>query len=105
MLKLELLLDEINYNALIESLLPKLLEDISKQDNKLGKVGQLLMDMKDYPIQMITAALDTLPQKSKNELIVNLISIYNEDITKGINHILEKQQISADVLDIKLNNI
>jgi hypothetical protein len=105
MVKLEVLLNEIDYNSLITNVLPKILKSMSGADDKTGKLAQLLIGMEEVPNKMLNAALDVLPRKSKDDLLISILSIYKEDIVKYINILATQQQISAEVSEIKLENV
>jgi hypothetical protein len=104
MLKLEIVLNEIDYNSVIENVLPKLFISMSEKSDKQGELAKVLLDMKDTPIKMIIAALDVLPQQAKNEFIVKMMSIYNVDIIKYINTMASEQRITAEVAAINIEN-
>ncbi|MDF2941334.1 MAG: hypothetical protein K0S01_192 [Herbinix sp.] len=105
MLIVEITLKEIDYNLLIGNILPKLFLAISGTDDKTGKLAQLLLGMEEVPNKMLTAALDVLPQGAKNELLTKMFSIYRIDILKYMNKLVNQQQISAVVSNIKVESL
>jgi hypothetical protein len=105
MLKLEMVLEEINYNELILSLLPRMLSNLSEKDDKSGRLGKVLSDMGNLPGNMITAALDALPQEEKNNLVVKILDIYKEEITQLVKNTMEKNHISVDLSELQITNI
>ncbi|MHB8131879.1 MAG: hypothetical protein ACYDEX_23145 [Mobilitalea sp.] len=104
MLKFEIVLNEIDYNSVIENTLPKLLISMSEKSDKQGELAKVLLDMEEIPIKMIVAALNILPQQAKNNLIVKLQSIYNNDIIKFINDMVSKENMIAEVTAINIEN-
>jgi len=104
MLKFEIILNEIDYISVIENTLPKLLISMSDKSDKQGELAKVLLDMEEIPIKMIVAALDILPQQAKNDLIVKLQTIYNDDIIKFINNKVIEERIIAEVATIKIEN-
>ncbi|MDF2589542.1 MAG: hypothetical protein K0S41_3383 [Anaerocolumna sp.] len=102
MLKIELTLSEINYNELVERMIPTMLENLEKKDSKIATI---LSDMGNIPVQMITAALNVLTQEQKNELIAKIVATYNEDISKAVSETMKKQHIAVDIKDILVKNV
>ena len=105
MLKLEIVLKEIDYNQVIAQLLPKLLSNLSAQGDKSEKLAQILIGMGDTPVKMLSAAFELLNQSEKDELLVQLLSIYGEDIVTNLNHMALQQNIAAEVDHIQLTRI
>lgn len=105
MLRLDAILDEINYNQVIETILPKILENLSKKEDKQGEVVKYLIGMGTATNNMVTAALDTLSQEEKDEMVSTIINIYKEDIVKSINCMIEKQNISSEVSSLHVGRL
>jgi hypothetical protein len=103
MLKLELVLKDIDYNSVAEQLLRKFLANKSNQEDKAGKLAKVLLGMGTAPNNMINAALDILTQEEKNEFLVQLISIFSEDITGNLNHIARQQNIAVEVDKVSIS--
>lgn len=105
MLKLEIVLKEIDYTAVVSQLMPKLLEGMSMQEGKAGQLGQLFLSMGGTPNKMLAAAFDILSQKEKDELLLEIVNIYREDIIQNLNQMAEQQKIAAEVAEIKLSRV
>jgi len=103
-LKIQIELKEIDYNSVITRLLPKLLEGISSQPGKTGRLGKLLLTLGEKPEQMLAAALDILTQEEKDKLLKQIFDLYREDLIEGLNHVAEQQNISAVVAVIRLSH-
>ncbi len=103
MLKLEIELNEVDYNSVIGQLLPKLLEGMSSQSGKTGSLGKVIQKLGEKPDRMLAAALDILTQEEKDTLMEQIVDIYREDIIEGINHAAEQQKIAAVVSEIRLS--
>lgn len=99
-IKVEIILEEINYNTLLKSILPKILMLISKKDEKHRNLVKVLMEMKELPVEMMSAALAVLTQEEKDEMLAKLFGIYQEDIVDMINQKVAEQQISVVISDI-----
>ncbi len=104
MLKLEIQLKEVDYTSVISQLLPKLLEGLSSQPGKTGRLGQLLLTLGEKPDRMLAAACDILTQEEKDTILEQIFEIYQEDITEGLNRAAEQQKIAAVVAEVKLSH-
>ncbi len=102
-LKIQIRLKEVDYHSVITRLLPKLLEGISSQPGKTGRLGKLLLTLGDKPDQMLAAALDILTQEEKDKLLKQIFDLYREDIVEGLNRVAVQQNISAVVAEIRLS--
>lgn len=102
-LKIQIRLKEVDYHSVITRLLPKLLEGISSQPGKTGRLGKLLLTLGDKPDQMLAAALDILTQEEKDKLLKQIFDLYREDIVEGLNRVAVQQNISAIVAEIRLS--
>jgi hypothetical protein len=102
MVKLEVSLREIDYNSVPEQLVMKLLNQMSQKPDQSGKLAQILLSLGDAPGKMVTAALSVLPQEAKDQLLVELFAVYQEDVVEGLNHMLQQQGFSAQLSKLKL---
>lgn len=105
MIKLDVVLDEIDYNEVIDFIVPMLLSNLSKKDNKLGRLFAIVSDVDEITSDMLKAALNTPPQQKKNELIVSILTTYNEDIMKQINKVMDKNDIYVSISQVGIENI
>lgn len=105
MIKLDLVLDEIDYNKVIDYIVPKLVDNLIIKDNKLARLFTMISDVNTLSSDMLKAALDTLPQQKKNDLIVSLFTVYNEDIIEQINKLLTKNDIAVNISQVNAENI
>ena len=102
MLRLEVILDEIDYNGLVKNTVPKILENMAQSKDSNGALAKLLLE-KNLPVKMLTAALDTLSQEEKDELVVSIFNIYKGDIKEALYRVLEQQNISLDIEKLRLD--
>lgn len=102
MLRLEVIVDEIDYNRLVKNTVPKLLETMAQSNDSKGALAKLLLE-KNLPVKMLTAALDTLTQEEKDELVVSIFNIFKGDIREALYKILEEQHISLDIEKLRLD--
>lgn len=101
-LVLTMTLDEINYRKAIETIFPKMLESLSEREDKQGEVIRYLAGMGATPLIMTEAAFDAVSQRTKDEMLTTLMNIYQEDIVKGINHILAKNDITSEISSFRV---
>lgn len=96
MIKLELTLDNIDYNALIDVLLPTMMDKLAVSDDpKLRMVAK-------FPPAMASAALKSLPEEKKEEITVVLLDKYKWKLVSGLYSLTGQYGISADVTDVKV---
>ena len=94
MLKLELELDEIDYDALIERVLALAGERLS--DNAVGKLlGS------SGSVTMAKAALSFLPQEKRDSFAANLVNDHAEKITAAIQNVAEKNGVPCRVCSVR----
>ena len=105
MIKVDIVLEEIDYNEVVNAMVPKLLEILSDKDTKLASISKVLTNMGSSPANMINAALNVLSQDQRNDLLANICTIYNDDIRELINQIMMEQQLSTAISDVKIQNI
>ncbi len=101
-IKLELTLNEIDYNTVCGQLIEKLLESLSQKEGQSGRLAQIFLGLGDVPSDMVAAALSVLSQEAKDQLLIDLFTSCQDDITEGINKVLEQQGISAQVEQVKV---
>jgi hypothetical protein len=101
-IKLEVVLEEIDYNTVLRQLVMKLLNNLSQKPDKTGRLAQVLLSLGDAPGEMITAAFALLSQEQKDRLLVELFANYQEEVIESLNHGLEQQGISAKLAKLKV---
>lgn len=89
--------DEINYKQIIEKLLPMIIESLSKREDKQGEFIRYLAGMGSLPLIMSEAALSTISQRTKDEMITAIINIYQEDVVKAVNRLLTENEITSEI--------
>ena len=101
-IKLELTLNEIDYNTVCGQLIERLLEKLSQKEGQFGRLAQVFLGLGDVPSDMVAAALSVLSQEAKDQLLIDLFTGCQDDITERINKGLEQQGISAQVEQLKV---
>jgi hypothetical protein len=103
-IKLEIIFDEINYNLILEQQLPRLLEQMAGRPDKSGELARIFLGMNNVPGKMIGAAFDVLSQEEKNRLLIQILSLYREEIAEAANAGLQQQKISAKVAGVSFSD-
>ena len=88
MIEIKMTVDDVDYEEILETLYPLLEERLyNKIENPL--LAGLLSKMKGLPMVTIKAMLKTLPQKTKDELVVLCLNYYKENIVRMLTDTLE----------------
>ncbi|MGF7145795.1 hypothetical protein HNQ56_004239 [Anaerotaenia torta] len=99
-IRLELVMGEINYGLVLEHLIRRFLEGMAQKPDKSGELAMLFLAV-DGVAGRMAAAFDSLSQEEKDLLLVRILSIYREEITEGVNEGFRKQKITAKVAEMK----
>ena len=100
MIEIKMTVDDVDYEEILETLYPLLEERLyNKIENPL--LAGLLSKMKGLPMVTIKAMLKTLPQKTKDELVVLCLNYYKENIVRMLTDTLERQGIPLNIQDME----
>jgi hypothetical protein len=105
MLKIEILIDEIDYGKTIDNLLPHMIQKLSEREDKSGKIGHILLDLRELPSEVMKAAIRAIPVKQRDALIAMILSEYKDEIADTLNAMIVKNNIEAEISDININSI
>lgn len=92
MIKLELEVDDLDYDVLIEKYLPQLAEGLRKTNNP---VGMLLSG--GMPASLAKKILAGLPPEKKDALAASLLNANRGQIIRFVEETAEKQEIHLSV--------
>ena len=95
MIKIEALIDEIDYNALIDKFAPVIAEQALKKENQEGKSGG------QAALPFIKFTLKMLPQEKKEEMAVEMLNSGKAQIGDMILEELKKQGLSMKIVEMK----
>lgn len=101
MIKIEVLLDEINYGEIADTLIPVIIDRLSEREDS-GKLIQILNGLDKLPGSIAKTALNTLPESVKEEVAVYFLEKYKDKMIEFINAFAEENQIQAEVSGIKI---
>ena len=100
MIETKMTVDDVDYEEILETLYPLLEERLyNKIENPL--LAGLLSKMKGLPMVTIKAMLKTLPQKTKDELVVLCLNYYKENIVRMLTDTLERHGIPLNIQDME----
>ena len=100
MIEIKMTVDDVDYDEILVSLYPLLEERLyNKIENPL--LAGLLSKMKGLPMVTIKAMLKTLPQKTKDELVVLCLNYYKENIVRMLTDTLERHGIPLNIQDME----
>lgn len=105
MLKIEIQIDEIDYEKTIDGLLPKLIQSLGEKEGQPGKLGDLLLKMKELPAQMIKAAIKTVPAEQRDGLLAAVLSEYKEELSDFLSSIAAQNNIKAEVSNLNISGV
>lgn len=103
MLKIELDIDSIDYEHTIVNLTPIFLQQLKKQEGKAGNIAALLLSKNELPANVLRAAILAIPKEQRDELLAEIMMQYKEELIGLMNHTLEKNNLKANVNDIKID--
>lgn len=104
MLKIEVTLDNIDYEETIVNLAPVLLQKMSEQENNPSKLAQFLLGTKDLPVNMLKAAIGAIPKEQRDDLLANILALYKEEISDSLNAVITKNNIKAEIKDLNIRS-
>lgn len=104
MIKISLLVSDVQYDSIIDTALSVVLEQLTKTspDNVLLS---MLRKLNGLPNSMVKAALKVIPQESRDELAVYLLTAYKSDIKQIANKLATEKDIHLSIDDILIENI
>jgi hypothetical protein len=105
MLKIEITVEDIDYEQTVANLTPVILQKLSEKGDKSGKLAQLLLNLKDLPSNMLAAAIGAIPTLQRDVLLADILMEYREELTETLNKIIENNKIQAQINEIKVINL
>ncbi|MGE4484453.1 MAG: hypothetical protein AB7C97_04960 [Oscillospiraceae bacterium] len=95
MIRIEMEVEELDYNTLIDQYLPVMVEKLRQTNNP---VAMLLSN--GMPAAMAKSILKSLPQEKKDELTADLINSYNTKIAEKAEDFAKQQNINVSIRQI-----
>lgn len=104
MLKIEVTIDEIDYEETIVNLAPMLIQKMSEQEGNSNKLAQLLLSTKDLPVNVLKAAIGAIPKEQRDDLLANILALYKQEISASLNAAIIKNHVKAEIRDINVRS-
>lgn len=95
MIEVKIKISEVDYSAAVDVLMPVLLDKLSSSTNPI--VSLVLGKAKGLPANAAKAALDVLPQETKDELAAACLNHYSEEIAKLMTSMAMQKAIKIQV--------
>lgn len=105
MLRIEINIDDINYEKTAEALLPTLITKLSDKNETSAKVARLLKDLGELPNQVLAGALGAIPEKQRDELTAKILTEFADELVTMLNSVVTANNIKADISDIKVDSL
>lgn len=95
MIEVKIKVSEVDYSAAVDVLMPVLQDKLSTSANPI--ISLVLGKTKGLPAKAAKAALDVLPQETKDELAVACLNHYSEEIAKLMASMAQQKGIKVQV--------
>jgi hypothetical protein len=104
MLKIEITIDNIDYDKTVEGLLPVILQKLSEKEEKSSRIAKILKSLDGLPGNMVKGALGAIPKGQRDELAVMLLTEFRDELTETLNTVVNKNHIEAEISEIKFDS-
>lgn len=102
MIKLEVEIDNIDYEKNITNLMP-LLIDILNRNKISSKAISILTNNSELAEKMAKAAIREIPEDKRDELLADILTEYKQEIIDAVNRAILKYYIKAELKDIGIH--
>lgn len=96
MIDIKISVSHVDYEAALDTLLPVLLEHLSKSSQNT-LISSILQKTKGLSSIAAKAALKALPQETKDELAVVCLNYYREDIQRLLTEMSKQKGIAMEI--------
>lgn len=100
MIEVKIKISEVDYSAAVDVLMPILQDKLSKSANPI--VSLVMGKTKGLPANAAKAALDVLPQETKDELAVACLNHYSEEIARLMTSMAQQKGIKVQVDGVEI---
>lgn len=100
MIEVKIKISEVDYGAAIDVLMPVLLDKLSDSSSPIVKI--LVGKLKGMSGPAAKAALDMLPQETKDELAAACLNHYSEEISKLMVSVAQQKGIKVQVEGVEV---
>lgn len=102
MIKLEVEIDNIDYEQNITNLMP-LLMDILDKNKITNKAIAILTENSELAEKMVKAAIREIPEDKRDELLADILTEYKQEIINTANRAILKYYIKAELKEIEIH--
>ena len=95
MIKLELYVEELDYESLVETLMPLVGEKMKGSGNPIGNLLSAGM-----PISMVQGVIGSLPKAKKDKMAADFINSRADDVCRKLENTAKKHGIDLELASI-----
>ncbi len=103
MLKIEIVVDELDYERTADNLLPVILQQLSEKEDESSKLPKLLISLKRLPRQVLQGAIRAIPKEERDDVTALFLNEYKDELTELMNKLLISNNIKAEVQSIHVD--
>ena len=103
MIEIKLAVDNVNYESIVELILPVLCDSI-KEKKELSFLNELMANA-EISKNVISATLNAIPDEMKTNLILSAAECYNDKILEMLKDFVIKKGIKIDIDKVSIKNI
>ena len=101
MIEIKLNVDEIHYGEILAALMPMILEKAQNHAEVNSGLLRLLQGARLLPPSALQAMVDALPEEKKEELVVGLLTVYQEQIAQELTQKAAEEHLSLRISGIE----
>lgn len=99
MLQMTISISDVDYSAISAKVVPMLLESMKEKDGH-SKIVDVLSRFRSLPGKAAAAALNILPQDTKDEIAVHWVSTFDDQILEKLQALLQEKELPLEVTEI-----
>lgn len=100
-IEISLVLADISYEELFIAAYPKMKDKLSGNE-KYGKLFGVLQKIDDPAKGLVNAALGALSQEDKDNLVIDMVSVYEEELVSVINKLADEYGLKLTISGIEI---
>ena len=101
MIEIKLNVHEIHYGEILAALMPMILEKSQNHAEVNSGLLRLLQGARLLPPSALQAMVDALPEEKKEELVVGLLTVYQEQIAQELTQKAAEEHLSLRISGIE----
>ena len=92
MIKLEILVSEVEYEAILDRYWPYISEKLKESGHPIAKMAGSAL-----PPAMVKSLVSAMPQEKKDRLIAELINVHEKKVCEKIESLAQNAEVGIDV--------